>query len=77
MARVVKALDGKLVLGRKVSILSECGFALMNRAQNSEERGSTPGDAGQAETWQRTGSASSGRWPPGLSDPDSSDSGQA
>lgn len=49
MARVLKALEGRLVLGQKVSILSECGFASMNNGLSVNDKGSSPGGAGQAE----------------------------
>lgn len=48
MARVLKALDGKIVLGQKVSILSECGFASTGSGLSINDKGE-PSGAGQPE----------------------------
>lgn len=49
MARVLKALDGKIVFGQKVSILSECGFASAGTGVSINDKGASPSGAGSSE----------------------------
>lgn len=49
MARVLKALDGKIVFGQKVSILSECGFASTGTGLSIKDQGASPSGAGSSE----------------------------
>lgn len=54
MARVLKALDGKIVFGQKVSILSECGFASTGKGLSINDNGSSQFGAGQSEAAGQT-----------------------
>jgi len=54
MARVLKALDGRIVLGQKVSILSECGFASTGHGRSFSDKGPSPSGGEQAEAaWEK------------------------
>lgn len=76
MARVLKALEGRLVLGQKVSILSECGFASMNNGLSVNDKGSSPDGGGQTEEARQADPTDFGEPPEGPLHQDPPGSGE-